>query len=322
MNYNKELDKLTEMADKIMKNSDLTAKKNGLINLSSKIKEIISTAKNVDFDKDMRFNYYIIKGFGANNYNKIIELFQYDFPLIKDFECDTPEQLEQRQRKLIEYEDCICVKSLDSIYCKDSSYRRYNEYKNQPFFKICMDIRENYGEYDFRDVCRLIILNMALLNELREIECEMELLEIHDNNNKSDLDEDDKTNYEIKINDAAKRKILELYNFWVNVENEKKGYINLFDGYGDNQYLTMVRTANFQELANKPKCKNRLKYTIYIISDMLNDKTWGAVAAKSIGTNYNNCSQQSNFNERESDLFIKTFPLYRDKIKYPIRECN
>ncbi|KAA6308977.1 hypothetical protein EZS27_039451, partial [termite gut metagenome] len=111
MEYQTELDRLTEFAEKIMQNKDITQKSKGLSNLLDKVKNTVPdvityNAEAINSNTVWRFDEYIqdVKlGFIYPQYNDIISFVNEYNTDIATFENDTAEQREQRQNKLKEH---------------------------------------------------------------------------------------------------------------------------------------------------------------------------------------------------------------------------
>jgi hypothetical protein len=216
MEYRKELDSYTEFAEKIMQINDTAQKATGLHNLLNRVKNAISDVitDNAEAIKSnsgsWRFNQYIqnVKwNIGNPGYNEII-CFVYDhISDITEFENDTPEQIERRQKKLKERSQTVSISPIptgeyerhnsphmritraktvphpDIIYIQRGVYRQYDEYSNitywlNSFYCLCLDIKRGYDfdKQDFDSVCRLVCLYMAINNELQVVIDEMQLL--------------------------------------------------------------------------------------------------------------------------------------------------
>jgi hypothetical protein len=78
------------------------------------------------------------------------------------------------------------------------------------------------------------------------------------------------------------KKVIEMYNLWENAPN-KSGFVNIFAGIEMEEYLTMVKKADFSEISQRNHM-NRIRDTIYLLSeDSVMGKDWGEKTAKSIG---------------------------------------
>jgi hypothetical protein len=212
MEYGKELDRLTEFAEKIMQNTDITQKGNGLNNLLAKVKNtvpdvITDNSEAINNNTNWRFNRYIqdVKfGFINSLYNDIIYIVNEHITDIINFENDTPEQQKQRQNKLIQYSQTVGISPIptgewerfsngnvrverqktkphpDIIYCQNGIYRQFEKYSKMPFYCIFLNIKRGFcfKKYDFVSVCKLVCLYIALKNEYQRVIEEMQLLGI------------------------------------------------------------------------------------------------------------------------------------------------
>jgi hypothetical protein len=214
MEYEKELDGLTEHTEKIMQINDTERKVTGLHNLLNRVKNAVSDVitDNAEAIKSnsggWRFNQYIqnVKWSVCNSrYNDIIRFVNDHITDIATFESDTPEQAVERKNKLKEYSDVISIsppikkiirhmriecyneviydENPDIIYIQSGTYRLFDEYSNKTywfnsFYCLCLNIKRNFefSNQDFDSVCRLVCLYMAIKNELQIVIDEMQLL--------------------------------------------------------------------------------------------------------------------------------------------------
>jgi hypothetical protein len=213
MEYEKELDRLTEHAGNILQINDTKQKAIGLHNLLNRVKNAVPDviADNAEAIKSIsggwRFNLYLQNVKYAGSYNPdgfsfspnhIISFVYNHISDITEFENDTPEQIELRKKKLEEYrqtvglsqiptgeyESCrgiVRVKTMpdpDVIYLQSGVYRQYDEYSDDLFYCLCLNIKRDYSftQQNFKSVCQLVCLYMAISNELQVAIDEMQLL--------------------------------------------------------------------------------------------------------------------------------------------------
>jgi hypothetical protein len=144
-----------------------------------------------------------------------------------------------------------------------------------------------FSKRDFDNVCRLVLLYIALNNDLSIINEELELFGI--STQQPILPETSNTNgYEYS-------KVLENYRFWNNQNTGITGHANIFQGISENQFIKMIDAADFSKI-NKKGISQRIKYNIVVLARLLGEE-WGEKAAKNLGTTLRDCSKMTTFTE-------------------------
>lgn len=186
-----EIDKITELAGSVLKNSDISQKRNGLVNLVKMIRDdipaVLSACTDLINDENswLRYGYYkskIATMIGPCNIHKrVINLVEYNMTDIKGYERDTEEKRAERTQKLCQYQGVVSIelqderKSPNLIYCMDGSYRKYSELCHSFEYRLCRAIQE-ICVGGLKSLYQEVCLYIALMNELRVVEAEMGLL--------------------------------------------------------------------------------------------------------------------------------------------------
>ena len=203
-----DIDKIIEFADNILKNSDILQKRNGLVNLTKKLQsdfpDVISSVNSKTFQfprwryADYKDEIYI--GYIGDTKKKMLMFVNEHFSDITQYEADNEADLEIRKKKLQEYAQVVSISpnvkrvvrhmgvrndteieyeySPDRIYVQDGTYRKYWNYKNNPYFIFALYLRKTFDSYNFLDLSKKVFLYISLKNELKQVEEEMELLGI------------------------------------------------------------------------------------------------------------------------------------------------
>lgn len=203
-----EIDKIIEFADNILKNSDISQKRNGLTNLAKKLQSDFPDAIpfiNSEIKQFPQWRYAdykdeIYMGYIGDTKKKMLMYVNEHFSDITQYEADNEADLEIRKKKLQEYAQVVSISpsvkrvikhmgvrndteveyeySPDRIYVQNGIYRMYWNYKNNPYFIFALCLRKQFGNYNFLDLSKKVFLYISLKNELKQIEEEMELLGI------------------------------------------------------------------------------------------------------------------------------------------------
>lgn len=200
-----EIDKITELANRILKNSDISQKRNGLVNLAKKLQsdipDVISACTDlINENSTLRYGYYnqeIKSMFGTYNiHRRCINLLIYNLDAVREYENDTEEKRAERKQKLDEYLGVVSIKlkpkeviysptgitvierdNPDLIYCERGSYRKYSGLCNTFEYRLCRTIQVS-SSGDLKTLYQKVSLYIALKNELMQVEEEMKLLGI------------------------------------------------------------------------------------------------------------------------------------------------
>lgn len=195
-----DIDKIIEFADNILKNSDISQKRNGLANLTKKLQsdfpDVIPFI-NSEIKQFPRWRYAdykdeIYTGHIGDTKKKMLKFVNEHFSDITQYEADNKADLEMRKRKLQEYAQVVSISpgvkrtnigieyeySPDRIYVQNGIYRKYWNYKNDPYFIFALYLRKAFNNYDFLDLSKKVFLYISLKNELNQVEEEMELFGI------------------------------------------------------------------------------------------------------------------------------------------------
>ncbi len=201
-----EIDKIIEFADNILENSDISQKRNGLVNLAKKLQGDFSDVIpfiNSEIKQFPRWRYAdykdeIYMGYVGDTKKKMLMYVNEYFSDITQYETDNEADLEVRKKKLQEYAQVVSIPpsvkrvirhmgvrndteieyeySPDRIYVQDGIYRKYWNYKNNPYFIFALYLRKTFDNYNFLDLSKKVFLYISLKNELDQVEEEMELL--------------------------------------------------------------------------------------------------------------------------------------------------
>jgi len=205
------IDKLTELAQKIMQVDDTEKKYRALANLQQRIVEdidgVISACTDlIEDNRTLRFgsyqqNIYMMHGLYSIPH-KCIRLLTdtKDLSRVVEYEGDTEEKRAERQqklkrlqgfgqsqrqpkfieinartgiRKVVEWHD----ENPDNIYCEGGTYRRYNEICNTFENQLCRQIQQSIGG-DLKKLFQQVCLYIALKNERAMMREELVLLGI------------------------------------------------------------------------------------------------------------------------------------------------
>ena len=186
------IDKITELTDKVLKNSDISQKRNGLAILAKKTRDgipdgVLSACTNLINAENswLRFGYYkreIESMHGSCNiHRRVITLVEYNLDAIKEYESDSEVKRAERVQKLSEYSNTVSIelpdgrKSPNLIYCMHGTYRRYSELCQTFEYRLCRAI-QGVCVGGLKPLYQEVCLYIAVMNELAEVEEEMSLL--------------------------------------------------------------------------------------------------------------------------------------------------
>lgn len=219
-----EIDKIIEFADNILKNSDISQKRNGVANLAKKLQNdfpdvIPFVNSEIKQFPELRYTDYkdeFYVSYRGNTKKEILRYVNEHFSDITQYEADNDADLEIRKKKLQEYAQVVSIApsvrpcnwdktgrrveyeySPDRIYTQHGTYRKYWNYKNNPYFTLALYLRKTFNNYDFLDLSKKVFLYISLKNEVKQIEEEMELLGI-------EFQEKEKNNCDIKASHFIK----------------------------------------------------------------------------------------------------------------------
>lgn len=203
-----DIDKIIEFADNILKNNDISQKRNGLVNLTKKLQSDFPDAISFVNSKIQQFPQWryadykdeIYMGYVGDTKKKMLMFVNEHFSDITQYEADNEADLEIRKKKLQEYAQVVSISpsvkrvvrhmgvrndteieyeySPDRIYVQGGIYRKYWNYKNNPYFTLTLYLRKTFNNYNFLDLSKKVFLYISLKNELNQVEEEMELLGI------------------------------------------------------------------------------------------------------------------------------------------------
>jgi len=100
------------------------------------------------------------------------------------------------------------------------------------------------------------------------------------------VNDDDQINYSI---------LLENFKFWNSIVDKLQGRMNIFKGITEQEFITMIKTANFTRIYNRGS-KHRVKFNIFILS-RVQDLSWGEKAANNLNTTLKDCAKRTDFYE-------------------------
>ena len=206
-----DIGRLTELADKMLKQQSTEQKYRGVCNLQDKIKQDIGDIISccgvlIGHNQRLRFSDYwsnIYNLFGAYNIaHKCLWLCTEHFNDIVEYENDTTEKKAERQQKLKEFAQVVSIQlppkkviqhmgvkcytevirdvSPDLIYCQHGTYRQYSEVCKGFEYQVCREIQKNgISNQDLKPVFQAVCLFVALKNEQKIIEEELLLLGVN-----------------------------------------------------------------------------------------------------------------------------------------------
>jgi len=93
-------------------------------------------------------------------------------------------------------------------------------------------------------------------------------------------------------------KAKKIFQIWNDMPNLKDGYVNIFNGMSETDFINMLNTKDFSKVLKK-RNTNRIAYTIYKLSEIMGSD-WGEIAAKSINLSLSNCQKRTSFNEKDT----------------------
>ena len=206
-----DIGRLTELADKVLKQQSIEQKYRGVCNLQDKIKQDIGDIISccgvlIGNNQHLRFGDYlnnIYNSFGMNSMaNKCLWLCTEYFNDIVEYENDTTEKKAERLLKLKEFAGTLLIQlppkkviqhmgakcytevirdvSPDLIYCQHGTYRQYSEVCKGFEYQACREIQKNgISNQDLKPVFQAVCLFVALKNEQKIIEEELLLLGVN-----------------------------------------------------------------------------------------------------------------------------------------------
>ena len=181
---------LTELADKILKQTDVQIRYSGVCNLESKIEQdfnsiIVACRGLISENSGLRFAGYICNYYNMvsnlNFANKCLRLCMNHSDSLKKYENEPDEKRIERRQKLNQYDGVITIgeKSPDLIYCENGSYRIFNEVCQSFEYRLCREIQKTgINNDELKTIFQIVCLDIALRNELRIINDEASLLGI------------------------------------------------------------------------------------------------------------------------------------------------
>jgi hypothetical protein len=209
-NISTKLERYKELAGKVSNYMDKAEKKTAFENILNNINSLIPATISNNLQEIQRYTKFYFQDyrvceyrFGDNTVN-LIRFINDDFREIQDFENDNKETRKERKIKsdqlrqvIIPKEEKIYSNSMvraegasnyvrpllgtkpnpEWIYTQYGTYTKYLSFKLHRYFPICLNIKKS-GCFDFEAVNYLVLLYIALNNELSIINEELELLGI------------------------------------------------------------------------------------------------------------------------------------------------
>ncbi|MDR1583237.1 MAG: hypothetical protein LBS55_08280 [Prevotellaceae bacterium] len=347
-----QLERYTELVQKICNYSDKSDKQTAFENILGKINDLIPDVIGRNLHNIQ--NYYTRFYFPdysmcrfRDDISKIIRLVNEYFGEICEYKNDSKEKRAERQLKLNQFSQALMAKEIvtkrtiingivtheereldpDWFYSEAGAYTQYVSLKSRDYFPICLDIkREGYGvKASFETVNRLVLLYIAVNNELKTTNEELDLLGISKktpqiNAGSSELaekyiaelpnteKEPAPTPQQTIIPDKIQRKaeplqpesngnnkqytfdpseITTVYDFCIDTGVLKSDVISL------GNFISAVDSANFKDIyehAKQQKAQCKCKYTIFVLSKFVTGEDWYLNTAHSIDTEPNRCS--------------------------------
>lgn len=206
-----DIGRLTELADKVLKQQSTEQKYRGVCNLQDKIKQDIGDIISccgvlIGHNQRLRFSDYwsnIYKLFGAYNIaHKCLYLLTEHKNEVREYENDDDSKKEERKQKLQQYAQTVSIQlppkqiikhmgvrcyteviqdiHPDLIYCQHGTYRQYSEVCKDFEYQLCREIQKNgISNQDLKPVFQAVCLFVALKNEQKIIEEELLLLGVN-----------------------------------------------------------------------------------------------------------------------------------------------
>lgn len=181
---------LTELADKILKQTDVQIRYSGVCNLESKIEQdfrsIINACRDlISENSKLRFSDYLIYYYNIisnhNFANKCLRLCMNHSDSLTEYENEPGEKRIERRQKLNQYDGVITIegKSPDLIYCENGSCRIFNDVCQSFEYRLSRKIQKcGINNEELKTIFQIVCLDIALRNELRIINDEASLLGI------------------------------------------------------------------------------------------------------------------------------------------------
>lgn len=204
-----DLDKYTELANKILGNTDPEKKHKGLSNLIDSVAAELPDAITVEHrdlvlsNRKLRFDYfktYILHQHDiGNNFRMCVNLLNKHRDEVEQWECEDEATIADRKEKLKHYAQYSSIKlpprvsgyrkdgtaiieypiDPNSIYCESGTYRKYDEVKNVYYYQLGRMIQTaNADNGDLKKMMQAVCLMVALNNERSIVEDELRLLGI------------------------------------------------------------------------------------------------------------------------------------------------
>lgn len=193
---NMDVDRLTELADKVIAVTDTEKRYKAVSNLQETIFKdtgsLINDCKKViDNNTTLRFSDFqneIYRMWGIYNVPyKCISLLTNNLKDVIEYENDTEEKRAERKQKLKDFAQVVGIElppkkvihhmgvkcytevirdvSPDIIYCQHGNYRQYDELHNTFYFILCRKIQQSEAKGDLKELFQKVCLYIALNNE-------------------------------------------------------------------------------------------------------------------------------------------------------------
>ena len=195
------LKRYIEFAQRITANPDEQQKYTGLCNLMAKTKTdipnvITANQKAIDGNTYLRLNGYFSDIYFGNIHSDFREqmwLIKYHYSDISIWEQETGDKLKEHQNKLNRFADVVKLPPIiDEIvvgansgvrehpdpnqkYCINGEYRKWDNQKNSPYFRLFWQIWQQGNTADYETICKMVCLYIALKNEADFIADELRL---------------------------------------------------------------------------------------------------------------------------------------------------
>lgn len=117
--------------------------------------------------------------------------------------------------------------------------------------------------------------------------------------------DDHQPQYKFYLKKDYENKVLKVYQFWNNQNNKIQGYQNIFANTTQADFLNMINNADFTTLYNTNKIKQRVGYTIVVLSNILG-KQWGDKATQNLNVTIRKLQKNTRFNEYDAlkEMFL------------------
>lgn len=204
-----DLDRYTELANKVLENKNPEQKHKGLSSLIGEVGNDLPDVITVEYrdlvfsNRTLRFDYYttyiLHQHDIGNSFRKCVNLLTQHRDEVEQWECDDEATIAIRQAKLKRYAQTERIemppqikgynsdgnpiyerpKHPDAIYCEGGAYRKFEQIKDSFYFRLGRMIQNTHTDNgDLKKTMKEVCLIVALNNERSIVEDELRLLGI------------------------------------------------------------------------------------------------------------------------------------------------